>query len=191
MISVHSNFGHKGERCIEWGPLLAFSTICKGPLTCTLFLMAVTLCSTFLCLSETEELCKDFSRGPWKKFWNFNILKNIFLYGPFLKSLLNLLQYCSCFFFFFPLMFWPTGCKAYGIFAPWPGIKPAPPCTGRQRLNHWTASKIHETSTYWWNRLMMNVVYVIYFELRSGSVWYEMLYSPHCKKNILRISLNL
>ena len=74
-----SNFGHTRERCIERGPLLIFSTIYKRSLTCTLFLMAATLCSTFLCLSETEELCKDFSRGPWKNVWKFQHIKKIVL----------------------------------------------------------------------------------------------------------------
>ena len=40
----------------------------------------------------------------------------------FLKSLLNLLQYC-----FFFLMFWFFGSEARGILAPRPGIEPAPP----------------------------------------------------------------
>ena len=39
----------------------------------------------------------------------------------FLKSLLNLLQYC------FSFMFWFFGHKACGILIVWPGIKPAPP----------------------------------------------------------------
>ena len=41
--------------------------------------------------------------------------------GPFLKSLLNLLQYCFCF------MIWFFGHEACGILAPRPGIEPAPP----------------------------------------------------------------
>ena len=40
--------------------------------------------------------------------------------GPFLKSLLNLLQHCFCF------MFWFFGRKACGILALWPGIRSAP-----------------------------------------------------------------
>ena len=40
------------------------------------------------------------------------------------KSLLNLLQYCFCF------MFWFFGPKACGILAPQPGIEPAPPALG-------------------------------------------------------------
>ena len=46
---------------------------------------------------------------------------NLFTYGcgPYLKSLLNLLQYCFCLFFF---------CyEACGILVPRPGIEPTPP----------------------------------------------------------------
>ena len=39
----------------------------------------------------------------------------------FFKSLLNFLQYCFCF------MFWFFGREACGTLVPWPGIKPAPP----------------------------------------------------------------
>ena len=45
---------------------------------------------------------------------------DFFWCGPFLKSLLNLLQYCFCF------MFWIFGPEACGILAPRPGIKPTP-----------------------------------------------------------------
>ena len=41
--------------------------------------------------------------------------------GSFLKSLLNLLQYCFCFMFHF------FGLETCGILAPQPGIKPIPP----------------------------------------------------------------
>ena len=49
-----------------------------------------------------------------------HFLKIFFWCGPFLKSLLNLLQYCFCF------MFWYFGHEACGILAPQPGIEPAP-----------------------------------------------------------------
>ena len=51
-------------------------------------------------------------------WWFF--LRFFFLCGPFLKSLLNLLQYCFCFLFQF---FGPEAC---GIFAPRPGIEHVP-----------------------------------------------------------------
>ena len=53
-----------------------------------------------------------------------NILKYFFLYDPFLKSLLSLLQYCFCF------MFWFFGCKLHGILAPKPRIEPVPTVKG-------------------------------------------------------------
>ena len=51
-----------------------------------------------------------------------------------LKSLLNLLQYCSCF------MFWFFGYKAYETLTSQSGIEFATLCMGRRSLNHWTAS---------------------------------------------------
>ena len=50
----------------------------------------------------------------------------------FLKSFLNLLQYCFCF------MFWFFGHKAYGILAPQLGIESEPPALEGQVLTHWT-----------------------------------------------------
>ena len=41
--------------------------------------------------------------------YNIFLLKDFFLYEPFLKSSLNFLQYCCCF------VFWFFGCKVYGM----------------------------------------------------------------------------
>ena len=60
----------------------------------------------------------------------------LFLCGPSLESLLNLLQYC------FHFMVWFFGCKSLGISVPQPGIEPTPVCVGRQSLNHWTTREI-------------------------------------------------
>ena len=82
--------------------------------------------------------------------------------GPFLKSLLNLFQYCFCFMFWF----W-GGCKACGILVPWPGIKLAPPAlegkaltTGPpgNSLSHpwqwkgrgWVVEGRHPVTSLWW-----------------------------------------
>ena len=51
-------------------------------------------------------------------FFFFNFFKK---WGPFLKSLLTLLQHCFCF------MFWFLGQEACGILVPWPRIEPAFP----------------------------------------------------------------
>ena len=68
-------------------------------------------------------------KNQWGKFWSSAILWNIalsydffffFWCGPFFKSLLNLLQYC------FHFLFWFFGLKVYGSLAPQPGIKPTP-----------------------------------------------------------------
>ena len=51
----------------------------------------------------------------------------------FLKPLLNLLQYCFCF------MFWFFGHEACGILAPQPGIKPTlPGWEGKVLTLYWT-----------------------------------------------------
>ena len=56
---------------------------------------------------------------------------------PFLKSLLNLLQYCLCF------MFWFFGHKGCETLAPKPGIEPGPPALGGGwSLNPWTAREV-------------------------------------------------
>ena len=58
-----------------------------------------------------------------------------FVYGPFLKSLLNLLQHCICF------MFWFFSQETCRILASWPGIEPAPPTIGKS-FNYWTAREV-------------------------------------------------
>ena len=53
---------------------------------------------------------------------SFFFLRFVFWCGPFLKSSLNLLQYCFHFTFLFFFLFF-LGCGACGILAPWPGIE--------------------------------------------------------------------
>ena len=60
----------------------------------------------------------------WHKKIFYYYFFNIFFFfwcGPFLKSLFNMLQYCSCF------MFCCFGWEAYGILAPRQGMESAPP----------------------------------------------------------------
>ena len=61
------------------------------------------------------QLCLDFT------FPFFFFFLRFFDVDPFLKSLLDLLQYCFCF------MFWFFGPKACWILVPWPGIHNVPP----------------------------------------------------------------
>ena len=56
--------------------------------------------------------------------------------GPFLKSLLNLLQYCFCFMFWF---FWPQGMWDLSSLT---GDQTRIPCIGRRSLNHWTTREV-------------------------------------------------
>ena len=65
--------------------------------------------------------------------------------GPFfLKSLLNLLQYC------FYFMFWPFGPKSCGTLAPWPGIEPAPPALEGKVLTTGPPGKSLNVCSYDW-----------------------------------------
>ena len=58
---------------------------------------------------------------------------SFFIVDLFLKSLLNLLQYC------FHFVFWCFGCQTCRLLAPQPRIKPTLLCTGRARLSRCTA----------------------------------------------------
>lgn len=62
--------------------------------------------------------------------WIFQF--KFFLCGLFLKSLLDLLQYCFCF------LFWFFDNEAYGILGPHQGSN-SRPWTGRWNLKHWKA----------------------------------------------------
>ena len=59
-----------------------------------------------------------------------------FLSGPFLKSEMNLLQYCFC----FTLCF--SGREGCAIFAPRSGDRTCTPCIERQTANRWTAQQV-------------------------------------------------
>ena len=61
-------------------------------------------------------------------FPNFISQRFFFWYGPFLKSLLNLLQYYFCF------MFWYFGLEAHGILTSWLGIEPTHPALEGEAL---------------------------------------------------------
>ena len=81
----------------------------------------------------------------------------IFLYGPFLKSLLNLLH-CFCFTFCF--FSW----DACGILGPWPGIEPTPPALEGKVLTTGLPGKSQHFSVildliYLLNRYSLNVYY--------------------------------
>ena len=69
--------------------------------------------------------------------WDSRFSLFFFLMWTIFFEVLNLLQYCFCF------MFWFLGHEAYRILAPQPGMEPThTPHTGRQSLNHWTTSEV-------------------------------------------------
>ena len=67
----------------------------------------------------------------------------IFWCGPFLKSLLNLLQYCFCFMFW---CFWPWG--MWDLSSPTRDRTRAP-CIGRRSFNRLTAKEVLGLSSLW------------------------------------------
>ena len=83
--------------------------------------------------------------------------------GPFLKSLLNLLQYCFCFMLW---CFWSQG--MWDLSSP-TRDRTHHPCTGRWSLNHWTTREgpywtfrsspgpypldVSSTLLFWWTKM--------------------------------------
>ena len=93
------------------------------------------------------------------------------------KSLLNWLQLC------FSFLFWFFGCTVYGILALWPGIKPSGGCLARISLNHWTFREvpltvfnkvflcIYRNKICWWVRLKTAPIYYLtVLEIRSPKI---------------------
>ena len=84
----------------------------------------------------------SWTRMSWEFLFCF-VFKDSFWCGQFLKSLLNLLQYCFC---FCVLVSWLRG--MWDLSSPTRG-QTHTPCIGRRTLNHWTAREVpcHEVLT--------------------------------------------
>ena len=75
---------------------------------------------------------------------SFFFLRFVFWCGPFLKSSLNLLQYCFHFTFLFFFLFF------FGLWGMWDlssltRNRTHTPCIGRWNLNHWTTRELPHT----------------------------------------------
>ena len=88
-------------------------------------------------------------------------LISFFLCGPFLQSLLNLLQYCL----FYVLAFWPQGIwDLSSLTRDWT----CTPCTGRRRFNHWTTREVpsfidFSLTCFLCSSLILVCIFIIYF----------------------------
>ena len=114
-----------------------------------LFYLAKMISFRFYCWSASQKFCLFLF--IWEYLLNlaeWSIFLKIFWCKPFLKPLLNLLQYRFCFMFSCFLLFFFFVCKTCGILAPWPGINHTP-CIGRQSLMHWTTREISECWHSW------------------------------------------
>ena len=122
-LSICSEFG---PRWVILGLQRSQTPPCFGP-HCTCWLWALLGCAGghvwhgLLCLLNLE---LPFSQ------------KSFFWCGPFLKSLLNLLQYCFCFMFWF---YWPWGIWDLSSLT---RDETHTPCNGRRSLKHWTAREV-------------------------------------------------
>ena len=100
-----------------------------------LIIIQVSFCWVFttyqaLCQEPTLDHVHTMTLGS-RYFYHVCFKDFFFLMWTILTSLLNLLQYCFCFKFWF---FWPQG------LAPWLGIKPTPALKGE--VNHWTIKEV-------------------------------------------------
>ena len=115
---------------------------------------------------RTNGLLKLIAATLGLQLW-FEIFSLFFIFccGPFLKSLLNLLQYCFCF------MFWCFDCKVCGILAPHSGIKPAPPALEGEVLTSRLPGKFWDISIYQ-NCLLLSLVSGVHLHLQIANIRY-------------------
>ena len=87
----------------------------------------------YVCLVPSNYLCFTFFKDffMWTTLWMS------------LKCLLNLLQHC------FRFTFWFWGQESCGLLAPQPGIEHVTPALEMQSLNHWTTGEVHLITFKW------------------------------------------
>ena len=87
--------------------------------------------------SERNQPCRQFDISLETPIVDFCVLFFQYIFfprcGPFLKSLLNLLQYCFCFMFFWPRDLWDLRSVIRD--------RTLTPCLGIQSFKHWTTRK--------------------------------------------------
>ena len=119
-------------------------SVAKMPVSINFSLLYFLTCRSYICVCF--HICYIFFflllPSPcsyfFKDFWC----------GPFLMSLLDLLQYCFCY------MFWVFGYKAWRILAPWPGIERSLPALEGEVLT---------TGPPWKSLLVIIFRFIIYF----------------------------
>ena len=113
----------------------AESKVCDGR-KCLQWLKIVQDCAAFLTPHEGQGLEGNSAVTFFFFSFKFLLLSSSFFWcGPFLKSLLNLIQYR------FYFTFWVFSPKACRILAPQPGIEPALSALGGEILTTWPPGK--------------------------------------------------
>ena len=118
-------------------------------------------------------------------------------YIPLLKSVLNLLQYCFC---FYALVFWPLGMWNLSSLT---RDQTCTPCIGRQSLNHWTATEVPQSpfrasakqNSLWYGLIPLPTGIAIFLpshfglrEIRAPDPWAQSMsfsYSHSCQVSLL------
>ena len=95
--------------------------------------------------------------------YNLFFKKGFFWCGPFLKSLLNLLQYCFLF------LFWFWGHETWDPSSP-NSDQTCIPFNRRQSLNHWTTREVPAYNTYVVSSDYFVVIVVAFFLLKGRNV---------------------
>ena len=107
--------------------------------------MATHSSTLALKIPQTEELGAGYYPWGCKESGTTEQLHFLSFFFPFINTSQRFefgvgFLFVFCFFCCF-FCFWPS-CKACGILIPWPGIKPVPPASEVQSLNHWTTRKV-------------------------------------------------
>ena len=106
-----------------------------GSISCSSVSSQYLLEHLALCTCSKNVMMDEHTAGEQSSKGQYHFFLRLFLCGPFLKSSLNLVQYCFMFCFFF----WQRGMWDLNSLT---RDRTCIPCTARQSLSHWTTREV-------------------------------------------------